>query len=98
MPNPGLGAEFSREGSSDPSELTRKPMPASRAPDWGEPERPSVSDWASALSWGRDESELVTELRAGSEIAFDWLGTPYHRRIYNWVLRMVGHIWDPPDG
>ena len=34
------------------------------------PERHRVSDWASALSWGRDESELVTELQAGSEAAF----------------------------
>ncbi len=71
MPNPDVPKFFSREGSGDPSELTRQPLQASRAPDWGEPERPSVSDWASALSWGRDESELVNELQAGSETAFD---------------------------
>src|ERR1700726_318814 len=98
MPNPGLGAEFSRDGSSDPSELNRKPMQASRAPDWGEPERPSVSDWASALSWGRDESELLTELQAGSETAFDWLVTHYHAPVYNLILGMLGDASDAADG
>src|SRR6266849_1660903 len=97
MPNPGLGADFSRDGSSDPS-LTREPMQASRAPEWGEPERPSVSDWASALSWGRDESELVTELQAGSETAFDWLVTHYHGPVYNLILSMLGDGSDAADG
>jgi RNA polymerase sigma-70 factor, ECF subfamily len=98
MPNPGLGAEFSRDGSSDPSELLRKPLQASRAPRWAEPERPSVSDWASALSWGRDESELVTELQAGSETAFDWLVTHYHGPVYNLILSMLGDTSDAADG
>jgi RNA polymerase sigma-70 factor, ECF subfamily len=98
MPNPSLGAEFSREGLSDPLELTRKPMQASRAPRWGEPERPSMSDWASALAWGRDESELVTELQAGSETAFDWLVTHYHGPVYNLILSMLGDTSDAADG
>src|SRR6266436_6512527 len=98
MPNPGLGTEFSRDGSSDPSELTRKPLQASRAPRWGEPERSCVSDWASALSWGRDESELVTELQAGSETAFDWLVTHYHGPVYNLILSMLGDTSDAADG
>src|SRR5712664_2040324 len=98
MPNPSLGAEFSRQGSTDPLELTRKPMQASRAPRWGEPERPSVSDWASALAWGRDESELVTELQAGSETAFDWLVTHYHGPVYNLILSMLGDTSDAADG
>src|SRR5229473_2939365 len=98
MPNPVLGREFSRDGSLAPSELTRKPVQASRAPRWGEPERPSVSDWASALSWGRDESELVTELQAGSETAFDWLVTHYHGPVYNLILSMLGDTSDAADG
>lgn len=98
MPNPGLGREFSRDGSSDPSELTRKPLQASRVPRWAEPERPSVSDWASALAWGRDESELVTELQAGSETAFDWLVTHYHGPVYNLILSMLGDTSDAADG
>ena len=98
MPNPDVPKFFSREGSGDPSDLTRQPLQASRAPDWGEPERPSVSDWASALSWGRDESELVNELQAGSETAFDWLVTHYHGPVYNLILSMLGDASDAADG
>jgi len=98
MPNPDVSSHFSHEGSGNPSELTRKPLQASRAPDWGEPERPSVSDWASALSWGRDESELVNELQAGSETAFDWLVTHYHGPVYNLILSMLGDTSDAADG
>jgi RNA polymerase sigma-70 factor (ECF subfamily) len=57
-----------------------------------------VSDWASALSWGRDESELVTELQAGSETAFDWLVTHYHGPVYNLILSMLGNTSDAADG
>jgi RNA polymerase sigma-70 factor, ECF subfamily len=61
-------------------------------------ERPAVSDWASALSWGRDESELVQELQAGSETAFDWLVTHYHGPVYNLILGMLGDTSDAADG
>jgi len=57
-----------------------------------------VSDWASALSWGRDESELVTELQAGSEAAFDWLVTHYHGPVFNLILGMLGDVSDAADG
>jgi len=60
-------------------------------------ERPTVSDWASALSWGRDEAELVTELQAGSETAFDWLVTHYHGPVYNLILGMLGDTADAAD-
>ena len=53
-----------------------------------------MSDWASALSWGNDESELVTELQAGSESAFDWLVTHYHGPVFNLTVSMLG---DPSD-
>jgi RNA polymerase sigma-70 factor (ECF subfamily) len=90
MPNPveGRGSTASRsqwvrhEGSSFAAE----------------PERPTVSDWASALSWGRDETELVTELQAGSETAFDWLVTHYHGPVYNLILSMLGDSSDAADG
>jgi RNA polymerase sigma-70 factor, ECF subfamily len=103
MPNPEFfqgieGRGFGREGSQDASALTRAPLQASRAPEWSEPERPSVSDWASALAWGRDESELVTELQAGSETAFDWLVTHYHGPVYNLILSMLGDVSDAADG
>jgi RNA polymerase sigma-70 factor (ECF subfamily) len=57
----------------------------------------TVSDWASALSWGRDEAELVTELQAGSETAFDWLVTHYHGPVYSLILGMLGDTADAAD-
>jgi RNA polymerase sigma-70 factor (ECF subfamily) len=57
-----------------------------------------VSDWASALSWGRDEANLVHELQAGSESAFDWLVTHYHAPVYNLILGMLGDTSDAADG
>src|SRR5436309_4098612 len=63
-----------------------------------ESERPAVSDWASALSWGRDEADLVHELQAGSETAFDWLVTHYHGPVYNLILGMLGDTSDSADG
>jgi RNA polymerase sigma-70 factor (ECF subfamily) len=62
------------------------------------PERPAVSEWASALAWGRDEAELVSELQAGSETAFDWLVTHYHAPVYNLILSMLGDTSDAADG
>jgi RNA polymerase sigma-70 factor (ECF subfamily) len=56
-----------------------------------------VSDWASALSWGRDESELVNELQAGSETAFDWLVNHYHGPVYNLIFGMLGDTADAAD-
>src|ERR1700676_291618 len=61
-------------------------------------ERPAVSDWASALPWGRDEAELVTELQAGSESAYDWLVTHYHAPVYNLIVSMLGDPADAADG
>ena len=57
-----------------------------------------MSDWASALSWGRDESELVTELQSGSEAAFDFLVTHYHAPVFNLILGMLGDPTDAADG
>ena len=98
MSDPVTGRGLRREGSSDASELTRGPLRATRVPDWNEPERPSVSDWASALSWGGNETELVTELQAGSETAFDWLVTHYHGPVYSLILSMLGDVADAADG
>ncbi|MGA2095726.1 MAG: sigma-70 family RNA polymerase sigma factor [Candidatus Acidiferrum sp.] len=57
-----------------------------------------MSEWAGALSWGRDEAELVSELQAGSETAFDWLVTHYHAPVYNLILSMLGDTSDAADG
>lgn len=53
-----------------------------------------MSELAQTLAWGRDESELVTELQAGSEAAFEWLVTYYHAGVYNLVY---GILSDPAD-
>jgi RNA polymerase sigma-70 factor, ECF subfamily len=53
-----------------------------------------MSDLAQTLSWGRDEAELVTELQAGSDAAFDFLVTYYHSGVYNLVY---GILSDPAD-
>jgi RNA polymerase sigma-70 factor (ECF subfamily) len=63
-----------------------------------DPERPSMSDWAAALTWSGDETRLVTELQAGSETAFDWLVTHYHAPVYNLILSMLGDVADASDG
>src|SRR6201991_2687706 len=63
-----------------------------------EPERPSMSDWAGALTWSGDETRLVTELQAGSETAFDWLVTHYHGPVYNLILSMLSDVADAADG
>src|SRR5580704_7797347 len=63
----------------------------------GGAESPTVSDWASALSWVITKSELVTELQAGSETAFDWLVNHYHAPVYNLILGMLGDTADSAD-
>ena len=68
-----------------------------RQPSQAGLERQTVSDWANALSWGNDESELVNELQAGSETAFDWLVTHYHGPVYNLILGMLGDTSDSAD-
>ena len=57
-----------------------------------------MSDWASALSWGRDESALVSQLQAGSEAAFDCLVTHYHAPVFNLILSMLADPSDAADG
>lgn len=44
-----------------------------------------MSDWAHVLPWSEQEAELATELRSGSEAAFDWLVTHYHGPVYGLV-------------
>ena len=95
MSNPG--PEFGSNSPSRPA-LRSQLLGQEGSTFAGEPERPTVSDWASALTWGRDETELVTELQAGSETAFDWLVTHYHGPVYNLILSMLGDGSDAADG
>jgi RNA polymerase sigma-70 factor (ECF subfamily) len=56
-----------------------------------------MSDLAQSLPWGRDEAELVTELQAGSDAAFDWLVTYYHAGVYNLVYGILSDAADAAD-
>jgi RNA polymerase sigma-70 factor (ECF subfamily) len=56
-----------------------------------------MSELAQALTWGQNETELVTELQAGSDAAFDWLLTHYHGAVYNLVYGILSDAADAAD-
>src|SRR5580692_4095781 len=56
-----------------------------------------MSDLAQILPWGRDEAQLVNELQAGSEAAFDWLVTHYHSNVFNLVYGILSDRADAAD-
>ena len=56
-----------------------------------------MSDLAQSLTWGRDEAELVNELQAGSDAAFEWLVTYYHASVYNLVYGILADAADAAD-
>src|ERR1700757_4413053 len=56
-----------------------------------------MSDLAQSLSWGRDEADLVHELQAGSDAAFDYLVTYYHAGVYNLVYGILSDSADAAD-
>jgi RNA polymerase sigma-70 factor (ECF subfamily) len=60
----------------------------------GSDEAATVSDSARVLTWPEDEAGLMTELRSGSQPAFDWLVTHYHRPVYGLV---AGILRDPSE-
>jgi RNA polymerase sigma-70 factor (ECF subfamily) len=53
-----------------------------------------VADLAHVLSWPEDEAALVSELRSGSESAFNWLVTHYHGPVYGLLAGMLN---DPSE-
>ena len=53
-----------------------------------------MADLARVLTWPEEEAEIVTELRSGSEAAFDWLVVHYHRPVYGLVAGMLN---DPSE-
>ena len=60
-------------------------------------EAAGVADLARVLTWPGDEAELMTELRSGSEAAFDWLVTHYHGPVYGLVAGMLSDSNDAAD-
>lgn len=57
----------------------------------------SMSDLAQVLPWGCNEAELVNELQAGSDAAFDWLITYYHASVFNLVYGILADAADAAD-
>ena len=56
-----------------------------------------MGEMAHSLPWVRDEGELVTELQAGSDAAFDYLVTYYHSSVYNLVYGILSDRADAAD-
>jgi RNA polymerase sigma-70 factor (ECF subfamily) len=56
-----------------------------------------MSDLAQSLSWGRDEADLVQELQAGSDAAFDYLVRYYHAGVFNLVYGILADRADAAD-
>jgi RNA polymerase sigma-70 factor, ECF subfamily len=57
----------------------------------------NMGELAHSLPWVRDEGELVTELQAGSDAAFDYLVTYYHSSVYNLVYGILSDRADAAD-
>lgn len=69
---------------------------------WGSTNRPGsaaqpMAELAQSLSWVRDEAELVADLQAGSDSAFDYLVTYYHSSVYNLVYGILSDAADAAD-
>jgi len=56
-----------------------------------------MGELAHSLPWVRDEGELVTELQAGSDSAFDYLVTYYHSSVFNLVYGILSDRADAAD-
>lgn len=56
-----------------------------------------VSDLARVLTWPQDEAEIMTELRSGSEAAFDWLVTYYHAPVFAVISGILRNPNDAAD-
>lgn len=49
----------------------------------------TLSNLASAVGVRTEEAAIVAELKAGSEVAFEWLITQYNQPVYSLVYRML---------
>jgi RNA polymerase sigma-70 factor (ECF subfamily) len=56
-----------------------------------------VSELARVLTRPQDEAEMMTELRGGSEAAFDWLVTYYHAPVYAVISGILRNPNDAAD-
>src|SRR5580692_8903203 len=56
-----------------------------------------MSELAQSFPWSRNEAELVQELQAGSDAAFDWLVSYYHANVYNLAYGILSDAADAAD-
>ena len=56
-----------------------------------------MADMAQALTWGRDETEVVTELQSGSAEAFEALIRHFHAPLFRLLCQMLGNSADAAD-
>ncbi|HKO05243.1 MAG TPA: sigma-70 family RNA polymerase sigma factor [Candidatus Acidoferrales bacterium] len=56
-----------------------------------------MAEMAQALTWGRDEAEVVTELQSGSPAAFDALIRHFHAPLFRMLCQMLGNPADAAD-
>lgn len=56
-----------------------------------------MAEMAQALTWGRDEVEVVQELQAGSAEAFDALIQRFHAPVFRLLCQMLGNSADAAD-
>jgi RNA polymerase sigma-70 factor, ECF subfamily len=56
-----------------------------------------MAEMAQALTWGRDEAEVVTELQSGSAEAFDALIRHFHAPLFRLLCQMLGNSADAAD-
>ena len=56
-----------------------------------------MAEMAQALTWGRDEAEVVTELQSGSPEAFDALIRHFHAPLFRLLCQMLGNPADAAD-
>jgi len=56
-----------------------------------------MADMAQALTWGRDETEVVTELQSGSAEAFEALIRHFHAPLFRLLCQMLGNPADAAD-
>lgn len=56
-----------------------------------------MAEMAQALTWGRDEAEVVTELQSGSPGAFEALIRHFHGPLFRLLCQMLGNPADAAD-
>jgi len=56
-----------------------------------------MAQMAQAITWERDEAEVVTELQAGSPEAFDALIQHFHGPLFRLLCQMLGNPADAAD-